>query len=229
MDDESRASAVLLGQIVVVAGAASGVGLAIAQRAKAAGAQLIITDRDAGRLEEAADEIGVEATAAIDADDPEQIGLFLTGLPTPVDHALIMISARHAPPLGVIDVPRASTGLERLLVPLSVARFAIQGMGAGGSLVFVSGMGGGRPHIGPVIPTAVLPALIADLAVETAPVRVNLIVTTTRVPPDEVATWALLLMTSPGLTGGTCFLDGRRTSYFDLKKSARGGPADGPR
>ena len=152
MDDGSQASSVLLGQIVVVAGAASGVGLAIAQRAKAAGAQLIITDRDAGRLEEAADEIGVEATAAIDADDPEQIGLFLTGLPTPVDHALIMISAPHAPPLGVIDVAQARSGLERLLVPISVARFAIQGMGAGGSLVFVSGMGGRRPHIGPSDP-----------------------------------------------------------------------------
>jgi NADP-dependent 3-hydroxy acid dehydrogenase YdfG len=55
-----------LGQTVLIIGTCTGAGLEAARRAKGEGAQLILTDCRAGSLEDVADEIGVEATAAID-------------------------------------------------------------------------------------------------------------------------------------------------------------------
>src|SRR5215831_7327886 len=67
---------------------------------------------------------------------------------------------------------------EHLLLPLYVARNAANKFRPGGTLIFMGGTGGRRPAIGLSIASAVtaaLPALTANLALEIAPVRVNLI------------------------------------------------------
>jgi len=67
---------------------------------------------------------------------------------------------------------------EHLLLALYVARYAANKVRPGGTLIFMGGTGGRRPAIGMSIAgagTAALPALIANLALEIAPVRVNLI------------------------------------------------------
>ena len=97
----------LIGQTVVVIGGSSGIGLATARRAKAEGAQLIITGRRAGTLDEAADEIGVEATAAFDAQDLDQLEAFLVGLPTPVDHVMLSAGGPYYARLDEIDFAQA--------------------------------------------------------------------------------------------------------------------------
>jgi NAD(P)-dependent dehydrogenase (short-subunit alcohol dehydrogenase family) len=64
------------------------------------------------------------------------------------------------------------------LLVLQVARNAAHKVRPGGTLLFMGGTGGRRPGIGLVIAstvTAALPALTANLALELAPVRVNLI------------------------------------------------------
>jgi NAD(P)-dependent dehydrogenase (short-subunit alcohol dehydrogenase family) len=230
----------LLGQTVVVIGGSSGIGLATARRAKAEGAQLIITGRRAGTLEEAADEIGVEATAAFDAQDLDQLEAFLVGLPTPVDHVMLSAGGPYYARLDEIDFAQARRAVERLLIPLCIARFAAQEMRAGGSLVFISGTGARRPNLGlavPAILTAAMPALVANLALETAPVRVNLIAAgfvdtplsakllgdrleqrreqlraalpiRQVVGPEDVAALAIHLMTNTALTGATYDIDG---------------------
>ena len=52
----------LSGQTVVVIGGSSGMGLETARRARAEGADLILTGRDAGRLQDAAREVGATRT-----------------------------------------------------------------------------------------------------------------------------------------------------------------------
>ncbi len=59
-----------LGKCAVVTGAASGIGLAVAQRLAAEGAQVVIGDRNVEGVAKAAEEIGVAATAmALDVAD----------------------------------------------------------------------------------------------------------------------------------------------------------------
>lgn len=57
----------LLGQTVVVIGGSAGIGLETARRARAEGADVILTGREADRLQRAASELGALSTAAFDA------------------------------------------------------------------------------------------------------------------------------------------------------------------
>ena len=63
----------LLGQTVVVVGGSAGIGLETARRARAEGADVILTARDPERLERAAHEVGAGSTAAFDATDPQRL------------------------------------------------------------------------------------------------------------------------------------------------------------
>ena len=193
----------LLGQTVLVIGTCTGAGRAIARRAKREGAQLILTDRRAGPLEDLADDIGVEATATFDESDVEQLETFLRGLPGSVDHVL----------LSKIDFFQARGAPDQLLLPICLARYARQEM-RGGSLVFVAGARAERADDGQTpaaITAAALPVLIAGLAVEVAPVRVNLITWDGPEPPGsfgEVAARAVGLMADHAVTGANVYLDG---------------------
>ena len=57
----------LLGQTVVVIGGSAGIGFETARRARAEGAKVILTGRNAGRLQHAANEVDALSTAAFDA------------------------------------------------------------------------------------------------------------------------------------------------------------------
>ena len=59
----------LLGQTVVVIGGSAGIGLETARRARAEGAKLILTGRNAERLRHAALELDALTSAAFDATD----------------------------------------------------------------------------------------------------------------------------------------------------------------
>ena len=60
----------LLGQTVVVIGGSAGIGFETARRARAEGARVILTSRNAERLHHAASEVDALSTAAFDAADP---------------------------------------------------------------------------------------------------------------------------------------------------------------
>jgi NAD(P)-dependent dehydrogenase (short-subunit alcohol dehydrogenase family) len=66
----TRREPALLGQTVVVIGGSAGIGLETARRARAEGADVILTGRDHERLQGAASELGAQSTAAFDAKDP---------------------------------------------------------------------------------------------------------------------------------------------------------------
>jgi NAD(P)-dependent dehydrogenase (short-subunit alcohol dehydrogenase family) len=231
----------LLGQTVVVIGGSAGIGLETARRARAEGAEVILTGRNSERLENAASELGAQRTAAFDASDPESLQSFFEDLPTPIDHVMVTAGAPgYKPPLEM-EPEEARHGLtEHPLLALEVARNAAGKVRPGGTLLLMGGTGGRRIGRGYEIVnavTAAMPALTASLALELAPVRVNLIapgfVDTPLsasllgddldkrreelretlpigrvVGPADVAALAVHLMTNTAVTGATYDIDG---------------------
>ncbi|HLM03763.1 MAG TPA: SDR family oxidoreductase [Blastococcus sp.] len=231
----------LLGQTVVLIGGTAGIGLATARLARAAGADVVLTGRDPGRLRDAADELDPVATSAFDATDPVRLDRFFQDLPRPVDHVLTTGGGPYYAPLASFDFGRAERDVdEHLWLPMRIARAAIGRVRPGGTLLFMGGTGGRRRGVGLSLIgalTAAMPALVANLALEIAPVRVNLIAAgfvdtplSARilgpdldarraelratlpigrvVQPVDVAALAVHLMTNTALTGGTYDVDG---------------------
>jgi NADP-dependent 3-hydroxy acid dehydrogenase YdfG len=73
----------LLGQMVVVIGGSSGIGLETARRARTEGAEVILTGRNPERMRHAADEIGARSTATFDANDLAAVEDFFAHLEGP--------------------------------------------------------------------------------------------------------------------------------------------------
>jgi NAD(P)-dependent dehydrogenase (short-subunit alcohol dehydrogenase family) len=168
----------LLGQTVVVIGGSAGIGLETARRARAEGASVIITGRNPERLQEAAKELDAHSHA-FDATNLDLLERFFKDLPTPIDHVMVTAGGPYYARLVDIDFEQARRALdEHLLLAIQVGRSAIGKVRPGGTLLFMGGTGGRRPNVGLAITaagTAALPALIANLALELAPIRVNLI------------------------------------------------------
>ena len=230
----------LLGQTVVVIGGSAGIGLETARRARAEGANLILTGRDAERLRLADDELEALSTAAFDATDPARLERFFADLPDTIDHVMVTAGQPHYGRLLEMDFEQARRALDtHLLLMLQVARSAANKVRPGGTLLFMGGTGGRRPRIGLGIVstvTAALPALTASLALELAPVRINLIAAgfvdtplsasllgdeldnrrnqlratlpiRRVVSPADVAALAVHIMTNTALTGATFHID----------------------
>jgi NAD(P)-dependent dehydrogenase (short-subunit alcohol dehydrogenase family) len=163
----------------VLIGGSAGIGLETARRARAEGADVILTGRDPDRLERAAQELRALSSAAFDAADPDRLARFFHGLPAPIDHVIVTAGRPYYARLADIDFARARREVdEHLWLMLHLAREAVDKVRAGGTLLFMSGTAARRPAVGLAVPaalTAALPALTANLAFELAPVRVNLI------------------------------------------------------
>jgi NAD(P)-dependent dehydrogenase (short-subunit alcohol dehydrogenase family) len=169
----------LLGQTVVVIGGSAGIGLETARRARAEGAKLILTGRNPEPLRRAAIELDALSTAAFDATDPASLEQFFRDLPATIDHVMLTAGRPTYGRLLDLDSEQARHALNgHLLLALQVARNAGPKIRPGGTLLLVGGTGARRPGIGLGMvstATAALPALTANLALELAPVRVNLI------------------------------------------------------
>ena len=168
----------LAGQTVVVIGGSSGIGKETARLAAQEGAGVIIAGRNADRLKQAAAEVGARDTAAFDATDQAALSGFFGGLPGPVDHVLVTGPGPYYAPLAELTRDRGRLDWDHhIWLPVAVAQQAVGRVRPGGTLLFMGGTSGGR---GPGLSlmaanAAALPALIANLAIEIAPVRVNLI------------------------------------------------------
>ncbi len=234
-------SAELLGQTVLVIGGSAGIGLETARRARAEGAEVVLTARNPERLQQAALEVGARSSTAFDATDFDSLDAFFDELPTPIDHVLLTAGRPYYAPLATMDFDEARRDVDaHLWLALRVARYAMSKVRPGGTLLFVSGTGGRRPTVGLSIVaalTAGIPALAKGLALELAPVRVNVIapgfVDTPLsasllgddleqrreqlratlpigrvVGPEDVAALAVHIMTNTALTGATFDIDG---------------------
>lgn len=231
----------LAGQTVVLVGGSAGIGLATAQLARTAGAEVILTGRNRERLEAAAAQVAATSTAAFDVTDRGQMESFFAGLAEPFDHLLVTGGGPYYAPLAEIDLDRARADVDDHVVgTLHLARTAAPHMRPGGTLLFMSGTGGRRATPGFAVissMTAALPALVRVLAVELAPVRVNVLAAGFVDTPlsarllgddlearrqelrdtlpigrvvvaDDVAALAVHVMTNTALTGATFDIDG---------------------
>ena len=231
----------LSGQTVVVIGGSAGMGLETARRARAEGADVIVTGRDPDRLKKAASELGAKREVAFDAHDPAALQQFFDDLEGPIDHVMVTAGGPYYAPLAEMDFDKARRSFyDHPMLMLGVARQAVGKVRAGGTLLFIGGTGARRPGIGlSVISalTAALPAITANLALEIAPVRVNLIAAgfvdtplsasllgdqlderrrelRSTLPigrvvgPADVAALAVHIMTNTALTGATYDIDG---------------------
>jgi len=167
----------LLGQTVLVIGGSSGIGLETARLARAKGADIILTARNPDRLHRAGLELGA-SIAAFDATDFDRLERFFDALPTPIDHLLVTGPRPYYAPLAEFDLDAARRDVDaHLLLPLQVARHAATKVRPPGTLRFIGGTGR-RTAAGLSLITALtaaLPAMTKTLALEIAPVRVNLI------------------------------------------------------
>ena len=113
----------LLGQTVVVIGGSSGIGLETARRARAEGADVVLTGRNPERLQHAARELDALSSAAFDATDFDRLERFFDELPTPVDHVMVTAGGPYYARLSDIDFEQARRNLDQhLWLPLHVAR-----------------------------------------------------------------------------------------------------------
>jgi NAD(P)-dependent dehydrogenase (short-subunit alcohol dehydrogenase family) len=236
----------LTGQTVVVIGGSAGIGLETARRARLEGADVILAARNAERLQHAANELGAVGTATLDADDSDALEAFFEHLDGPIDHVLATGGGPYYAPLGDMDFGEARRDLQRHpMLMLGVARFAAPKVRPGGTLLFIGGTGGRKAATGTLIAagTAALPPLAAALALEIAPVRVNLIAAgfvdtplsasllgdkleerreelRVRLPigrvvgPEDVAALAVHIMVNTALTGATYDIDGGQQFAF---------------
>ncbi|MGW7044590.1 SDR family oxidoreductase [Streptomyces avermitilis] len=231
----------LAGQTVVVVGGSAGIGLETARQVRAAGGDVVLAARNAERLKQAADELSPLSTAAFDALDTDRLEHFLRELPGQVDHVMVTAGSPSYTPLADIDLADAGRDFGgRIAMMLAAARAGREKIRAGGTLLFIGGTGGRRPAVGMAVMgalTAALPALTANLALEVAPVRVNLIAAgfvdtplsasllgeqlearreqlrktlpiRRVVGPADVAALALHIMANGALTGATYDIDG---------------------
>src|SRR5262249_38806583 len=131
----------LLGQTVVVIGGSSGIGLETARRARAEGARVILTGRNAEHLQHAASEVDALSTAAFDAGDPVALDRFFRDIPT-VDHVMVTAGRPYYGRLADMDFTKIRDLIgEHLLLALYVARYAASKVRPSGTLIFMGGTG----------------------------------------------------------------------------------------
>jgi NAD(P)-dependent dehydrogenase (short-subunit alcohol dehydrogenase family) len=231
----------LAGQRVVLIGGSAGIGLETARLAKSRGAEVILTGRHPERLEEAVRDVGASGSAAFDANDADALRAFFDGLPAPIDHVLVTAGGPRYRPLLEMNAEEVRQAIaDHPALALEVARHARAKMPPGGSLVLMGGTGGRKISRGLGIvsaATAALPPFTATLALELAPIRVNLVaagfVDTPLsamllgdglearrselratlpigrvVGPQDVAALVVHLMSNTALTGATYDIDG---------------------
>jgi len=171
--------------------------------------------------------------------ETERLTRFFANLPGPVDHVLVSGAGPQYVPFAELDIGKIRHGVERIVLSVQIARLAKDAMQPTGSLLLIGGTGGRRPSAGPLISavTAAMPALARSLALELAPIRVNVVApgfvdTTlsaeilgagldarreqlrTNLPirrvigPEDVAALAIDLMKNTAITGATFDIDG---------------------
>ena len=181
------------------------------------------------------------SVAAFDASDFDRLERFFDELSNPIDHVLLTGPGPYYAPLAEFDIDEARRDVDtHLMLPILIARQASGKVRPGGTLLFLSGTGGRRTATGLTLIsalTAALPAMTRNLALEIAPIRVNVIAAgfvdtplsatllgdqldarreqlRTTLPigrvvgPADIARLAVHLMTNTAVTGATFDIDG---------------------
>ena len=166
---------------ILIVGGSSGMGLALARRCLAEGADVIIAGRGKAKLDAARDELGRPATletAVADIGREDEVAALFEHIGR-LDHIVSTAAAIEGAYrlLPDIELEAAQRVVEsKLYGPLLLAKHGAPRLPPTGSLTFVSGIAAYRPAArGSVVAAvnAALEGLVRALAVELAPIRVN--------------------------------------------------------
>ena len=165
---------------IVVLGGTSGIGLAVAAAAAADGAQVLVASGDEARVKRALTTLPASAKGhALDLSNAAAIETFFDAV-GPFDHLVYTAGeALKLSPLGEGDIASARHFFEvRYWGAVMAARAGRHKIQSGGSIVFTSGIAGARPGPGWSVAASICSAmegLTRALAVELAPIRVNIV------------------------------------------------------
>lgn len=225
---------------ILFLGGTSGIGLAAAKMAAYYGARPILVGRNADKLSEAAAQFSNARTALLDVTDESTLEVFFQSLGK-VDHIFATHSGPYYARLHKIDFEKVRQNFhDRFVSMLAIARFGKEHINHGGSITFMGGTTSRKPGpsysiTGPL--NDAVETLTKGLAIELAPVRVNIIpagfVNTQLsksilkdryearimeleqtlpigriVEPEDVAMLAIQLMANGAVTGGVFDIDG---------------------
>lgn len=165
---------------IVVLGGTSGIGLAVARAGAEEGAQVVVVSSSPDRVTQALSLLpaGTEGKA-VDLTDPASVEALFEHLGA-FDH--FVYTAGESLQLARLEdmrIPDARGFFElRYWGALTAAKAAASHLRPGGSIVFTSGVAGARPGAGWSITASICSAmegLTRALAVELAPIRVNIV------------------------------------------------------
>jgi len=170
-------SAQLEGRTVLIVGGTSGIGLATAIQAKAAGAKVIVIGLERDRAREIASQYGFDDWRAADVKRSETIYEALSDIPR-VDHLALLAGTFVTGKVLEADVGQLRKAFdERIWAAVNTIRALGDRLAEDGSITLISGWLADRPNASG---TAVLAAAVAGmeglargLALELAPRRVN--------------------------------------------------------
>ncbi|MEU6197723.1 SDR family oxidoreductase [Streptomyces sp. NPDC047061] len=170
----------LLGQRVVVIGGTSGIGLAVAEGAAREGARVVVASRRQESVDAALKVLPEGAEGQVlDATDEDAVRAFFTRIGA-YDHLVYTAGdSLLLESLAGTDIATARTFLDtRLWGAYAVVKYGAGSIRPGGSVVLTTGTAGRRPLPGSSVVSALcgaMESLTRALAVELAPVRVNVV------------------------------------------------------
>ena len=163
---------------VVIIGGGSGMGLALAKRVLAAGAEVVIAGRSHERLHAARTSLGADRleVATVDIGDRSQVAALFARVDR-FDH-LVMTAADlpYGPVMELTESDLMRAVRSKFLGPVFAAQESAARIRPGGSITFTSGIAARRPMRGGSAAAAInsgLEGLVRALAIELAPLRVN--------------------------------------------------------
>jgi NAD(P)-dependent dehydrogenase (short-subunit alcohol dehydrogenase family) len=168
------------GERVVVLGGSSGLGLAVAQAAAREGAAVVIASSNPARVDQALATLPQGAEGhAVDLTDEAAVQALFARIGA-FDHLVYTAGDKlQRAGLAATDMAGARRYFAvRYFGAYMAAKFGHGGIRPGGSIVFTSGIAGRRPGKGWALGASVTSAmegLTRALAVELAPIRVNLV------------------------------------------------------
>ncbi len=169
----------LQGRNVLVVGGAEGLGFAVARLFAGEGASVAIASRSLEKGTAAAASIPGASAHRVDLDDPDSIDMLLAEIGL-FDHLIVTLRRRIAPQrVTELSLPDAIAAFHvKFWGSLALVQKAAPYLSAGGSITLTSGTAGLCAYPGQAVNSAINAAtesLCRVLAVELAPVRVNVV------------------------------------------------------
>jgi NAD(P)-dependent dehydrogenase (short-subunit alcohol dehydrogenase family) len=167
------------GKQVVIIGASSGIGEAAARAFAAQGADVVITGRSKERLDQAAERIGFPVRVAeLDATDRAALDGFFSPGPA-IDHLVLAASpgAVGVGPVAALDEAALRQAFDgKFFAHVQAIQAALPRLRADGSVTIISAASARTAFAGTAglaAANGALEAMVAPLAVELAPLRIN--------------------------------------------------------